>query len=363
MKKIYFTVTNDLVFDQRMQRICNSMQHAGYEVILVGRKWKKSVQLSSTSFEQKRLNCKFNKGKIAYLEFNLKLFFYLLFKKIDLICAIDLDTILPCLFISKIKRIPRVYDAHELFCEMKEVVTRPAIYKVWKQVEKFAVPKFKYGYTVNEIIANEFNKMYGVRYETIKNVPVLDDQKLPPKTNQPFMIYQGAINEGRSFETLIPAMKTMDCILKIYGNGNFLEQEKKMVQDMALGNKVQFKGKLAPADLKQITASATLGVTLFEKNGLSNYYSLANRFFDYIHAEIPQVCIDYPCYRQINNDFEIAVLIKDDSPEQISKAANNLLHDQVLYKRLQENCRKAKQVLNWQTEERKLVGFYKNIFH
>jgi hypothetical protein len=59
--------------------------------------------------------------------------FYLLFKKADAVCAIDLDTILPFYFISKLKRIPRVYDAHELFCEMKEVVTRPLVYKVWKR--------------------------------------------------------------------------------------------------------------------------------------------------------------------------------------------------------------------------------------
>jgi hypothetical protein len=33
----------------------------------------------------------------------------------DGICAIDLDTITPCLAISKLKNIPRIYDAHEFF--------------------------------------------------------------------------------------------------------------------------------------------------------------------------------------------------------------------------------------------------------
>ena len=56
------------------------------------------------AFEQTRLTCIFSKGKLFYAEYNLRLFFYLLFKKLDLICAIDLDTIIPCLWVSKIRR-------------------------------------------------------------------------------------------------------------------------------------------------------------------------------------------------------------------------------------------------------------------
>src|ERR1700694_5474179 len=147
---IYFTVTNDLTYDQRMIRICTSLASAGYSVKLVGRKSKDSISFIEQPFQQKRINCLFEKGKLFYAEYNIRLFFYLLFNRMNCICAIDLDTILPCYFISKIKRIKKVYDAHELFCEMKEIVTRPAIYKVWKKIEKFTVPKFKNGYTVNQ---------------------------------------------------------------------------------------------------------------------------------------------------------------------------------------------------------------------
>jgi hypothetical protein len=58
----------------------------------------------------------------------------------DGLIAIDLDTILPVLWASQLKRIPRIYDAHELFCDMKEVVERPLVYRIWNCVEKYAVP-------------------------------------------------------------------------------------------------------------------------------------------------------------------------------------------------------------------------------
>ena len=292
-----------------------------------------------------------------YAEFNIRLFFYLLFQHADAICAIDLDTILPCYFISRIKKIPRVYDAHELFCEMKEVVSRPAVYKIWKRIEHFCVPKFTNGYTVNSIIASEFKRMYGSQYEVIRNAALLEEHA-PIIKEEKFILYQGAVNEGRSFETLIPAMKYVDALLLICGDGNFMKQARSLVQQHHLHQKVMFKGRVLPEDLKSITNTAHIGITLFDDTGFSNYYSLANRYFDYIQAGIPQLCVDYPAYREINNLYEVAVLVKDLSPGNLSKWLNELLDNEVLYNKLAAQCRIARQTLNWQHEEKKLVAFY-----
>lgn len=360
MKRLVFTVTNDLNYDQRMIRICSSLSANGYHVQLVGREFKNSTPLATMPYHQKRLNCLFNHGFAGYAEFNIRLFFYLLFTKHQLVCAIDLDTILPCLFSSKIKGTKKVYDAHELFCEMKEIVTRPGIYKFWKKIERYSVPAFKHGYTVNEPIADEFNKMYRVNYKVIRNVPVLKELIIPFKKEK-YILYQGAVNEGRSFETLIPAMKDISIPLIICGDGNFMDRSKSLVKENGLEEKVFFKGKIAPAELYEYTKNAWLGITLFDKQGLSNYYSLANRFFDYMHAGIPQVCVDYPVYRQINDTFNFALLINDIQPASIAKNINHLLTNDILYNKLQENCLEARKKLNWQQEEQKLLSFYKNL--
>ena len=83
MKRLVFTVTNDLNFDQRMIRICSSLANAGYDVLLVGRRQRKSMPLDVKMFRQKRLACFFEKGKAFYFEYNVRLFVYLLFKKGD----------------------------------------------------------------------------------------------------------------------------------------------------------------------------------------------------------------------------------------------------------------------------------------
>lgn len=375
-----------------MIRICTTLAQQGHTVTLAGRKLKQSAVLQQQTFQQKRLYCFFTKGPLFYAEYNLRLFSWLLFQKTDCICAIDLDTILPCLFASKLKGTKRVYDAHELFCEMKEIVTRPSRYKMWKWIERFTVPEFKHGYTVCEPIADEFEKMYGVKYNVVRNVPFKTESKIQNPENkaqgtsnkeqetrhkeqgtsskqqetrnykpQTFFLYQGAVNEGRSFETLIPAMKQVDVPLHVYGDGNFLEQSKSLVAENELKERVLLKGKIKPAELKDITETAYAGITLFENNGLSNYLSLANRFFDYIQAGIPQLCVDYPAYRQINDRFAVALLIPDTTEESIAKGLNLLLSDAVLYAQLKENCKQAAAILNWQEEEKILIQFYNEL--
>ncbi|GAC1495649.1 MAG: glycosyltransferase [Flavisolibacter sp.] len=279
----------------------------------------------------------------------------------DLVCAIDLDTIVPCLFVSVLRRKKRVYDAHELFSEMKEVVTRPLVRRTWKIIESLTVPHFKKGYTVSIPIQKNLSEHYKINYPVILNAPLLEVRDKPIE-KQNFIIYQGAVNEGRCFENLIPAFQWINCPLWILGDGNFLQKAKNLAATFKLEDKVIFKPKLLPEQLSQITGAAILGITIFENKGLSNYYSLANRFFDYIHAGIPQLCVNYPSYKQINDQVEVAVLIADLSATSIANAINELLAEPQKQKKLRENCQMARQIFNWQNEEIKLNNFYRSIF-
>ena len=362
MKQLYFCVTNDLRFDQRMARICNSLQEAGYSVTLVGRNNDNNTGLAQKPYRQVRLNCFFQKGKWMYLEYNTRLFFYLLFKKAGVITAIDLDSILAVYLVSVLRRIHRVYDAHELFTEMKEVITRPSIHRIWLSIEQRMVPKFKHGYTVSQSIADEFQKRYGVQFGVIMNAPILEKPKTKNTSSKKYIVYQGAVNEGRGLEWLIPAMKDVAIELWICGEGNYSDQCRQLIKKYGLEKKVIMLGMKTPEELRIIATDAYAGINLVEPLGLNQVYSLANKFFDYIHAGIPQLTMDFPEYRKINDVVETAILIDQLSPEIISSALNNLLQNEVLYSRLIMNCPEAASIYNWQNEERKLKLFYNNIF-
>jgi glycosyltransferase involved in cell wall biosynthesis len=362
LKHIYFTVTNDLSYDQRMHRICHSLATNGFKVTLVGRRLKTSIPLQEKTFEQKRLNCFFNKGFLFYSEYNLRLFFYLLGKQMDAICAIDLDTILAALFTSRLKSIPRIYDAHEYFTELKEVRTRPRVKWFWSKVEGYSVPRFKHGYTVSEGLAREFKSRYGREYAVVRNLPVLTPLKHEPAPKK-YLFYGGAVNEARGLEYLIPAMREVNYKLVVVGDGNFMEQLRVLIQENGVQDKVELKGMLPPVELRQYAEQATLGIALAEKEGINQYHALPNKFLDYIHAALPQVAMNYPEYIKINSVYKVAVLVSELSVVSIANTINETIGNDVLLSKMRQNCFVARGQFNWQEEEKKLINFYHNLFN
>jgi len=358
--RIIFTVTNELNFDQRMIRICNSLAETGHIVKVIGVEPGISSKLYKKKYQQKRLPVFFKKGFGFYFEYNIRLFLYLLFQKTDIFCCIDLDTMVPVFFASILKGKIKVYDAHEYFSQQKEIITRPAIYRVWHFIERTLLPKFLNGYTVSHGIAKEFLKNYGVKYEVIRNVPLLK-----PLTESGFkekiILYRGNVNEGRGFEFLIPAMRNVNATLIICGDGNYLSKARLLVEEHKLENKILFKGKFLPDELDEVTLHSYIGVNFVEPIGQNQLLSLANKFFDYIHNAIPQVTMNFPEYKKINDEYEVALLINDLSTSVIAKSLNLLLDSKEVYNRLQQNCIHAREVYNWQNEQKKLISFYAKI--
>lgn len=357
--RILFTVTNQLNYDQRMIRICNSLTKAGYEVELIGVRFSRKDKLRSQIFKLKTIRIFYKRGFAFYAEYNLKLFFHLLFQRADAICSIDLDTILPVYFVCKIRRMKRFHDAHEYFSEMKEVVTRRKIYRFWHWVERIYLPKFPQGYTVSASIARAFKIKYNLHYEVIRNLPLafpLNGNAITE--NKKLVIYQGSVNHARGLEYLIPSMKQVDSELHIYGDGNFMKEARELAESHQLTRKIFFMGNKEPDELRKLTPAATVGINLVEPEGLNQIYSLANKFFDYIQAGVPQLTMNFPEYKKINDQFDIGLLIDELTTENVARAINRLLLDEELHGKLRKNCLIAGRELTWQREEKKLIAFY-----
>jgi glycosyltransferase involved in cell wall biosynthesis len=356
-----------------MQRICTSLAAAGHKVTLVGRQNKGSLALQQQPYEQVRLIVKHEKGKLFYLSFNWKLYQWLKKRPTSensmktAICAIDLDTIVPCYYASLQNGWLRVYDAHELFTEQYEVKRRPWIAAIWRWVERYFVPKFPNGYTVNQLIADEFARRYRVEYPVIRNMPLAASHLQQTVENEwpwlpkQFFLYQGAVNEGRGFDELLEAMEQVAWPLVIVGGGNYFEKVQAFVAQKGLQQQVILAGYIAPDSLRRLTPKALAGITIFNKEGLNQFHSLANRFFDYVQAGIPQICVGYPAYRQLNLDFEVALLVNDIMPNTLASALNKLASDAVLQNKLTQNSRQAAKVWNWENESRQLLQFWQDL--
>lgn len=360
-KNIIISVTNDISYDQRMLKTAISLVKCGFDIIIVGRKLQNTKEVNLQGIKTFRFNLIFNKGKLFYLEYNLRLLVFLLFQKIDILCAVDLDTIVPNVLISKLRNKMLIYDAHEYFTEVPELVGRNFEKKIWKSIEKWAIPKCNKMYTVAPLIANLFNKEYSTKCDVIYNYPLSQIQNTNPNPNSTkIILYQGDLNEGRGLENAILAMKNIPAELWIAGDGEIYKSLEIIIEQNLLKSKVKLLGKVTPVELKNITSNAFIGLNLLENKGLNYYYSLANKFFDYIQHSVPSINMNFPEYQSIVNQYKCALLIENIEVKTIENALLNILNDENLYSQLRNNCDIARSYLQWEIQEEKLCSIYKN---
>lgn len=357
-KKIILLASSDINYDQRVQKIAASLHQLNAEVCVLGRKLPSSVSLMQKPFHQKRLSCFFNNGVLFYLELNLRFFFHLISNSYDTVCANDPDTLLAATTAKVFKNFELVYDSHEYFTEVPELHGRSLKKKIWGIIERHGVHKAAVRYTVNESLATILGGKYKREFHVLRNVPNLRTLPISAK-NEKYLLYQGALNEGRGLRELIQAMPQIPINLKIAGKGDLEEDLKRLVLNLKLESKVEFLGNLLPEKLREVTNSAFIGINLLEGESLNYYYSLANKFFDYMHAVVPSLNMKFPEYESILSKWEVGLALQNLSSKEIAQAVNLLLNDNKLYITLQSNCKAAKELYHWQLEEMKLKEIYK----
>jgi len=359
--RIVIAVTNDLVTDQRVFRISQTLLEQGYKITLVGRKLKHSKSVNYNT-EVKRFRLFFNKGAKFYANYNIRLFCYLLFKRFDVILSNDLDSLPASYFAAKLRSKKIVYDSHEYFTEVPELVERKLQQNIWLWFEKKILPKLKHTYTVCESIALKYNELYGCDFKVIRNVPfkrVIKQTKMEHTSK--VLIYQGALNLGRGIELMIETVKHLsNAELWIAGTGDIEQELKQLAIDLGLKEKVNFLGRIPINELHEITSKADLGLSLEENLGLNYYFALPNKLFDYIQAEIPFIVADLPEMSSIVEQYNIGEVLRDRKPEILAKQIESLL-SKTKNESISENLSKAANILNWENEKSILIDMFREV--
>jgi len=356
-KRIIVSVSNDLSNDQRVHRVCSSLQSAGNDVVLLGRKLKKSPDISPRTYKTKRFRLLFNKGMLFYACLNLRLFCILLFSKADIFLSNDLDTLLANTLAAKIKRKKLVYDSHELFTEVPELEGKNLKKKLWLAVEKFCIRKADMAYTVCKSIADYYNNLYGIKMQVLRNLPV--NRPFPDdfNTRENIILYQGALNKERGIDLMIEAMSLIEgWKLIIAGKGDLENELKELCRQLKLKDKVVFTGNLDFDSLHRLTKTAKLGLSLEQGNSLNYKFALPNKIFDYIQAGVPVLCSGLPEMKRIIDEFGVGETITGCNKESLSDRIISITSNPDLIYSYHKNCNSASKILNWKNEKEILLG-------
>ncbi|MEI7980739.1 MAG: glycosyltransferase [Bacteroidota bacterium] len=399
-KRAIVSVTNDMTHDQRVDRSCDTLVKAGYVVILVGRLRAESKPLVPRSYGMHRMQLLFDKGALFYSEYNVRLLFFLLFQKYDLLVSNDTDT-LPANFVayrlsliaypikkwlkeiilpfSGLRQIhtPRpqegdehpvdsirypslLHDCHEYFRGVPELTGRKLVTSVWKWIEDRIFPRLCYIIAVNNSVANLYTQKYNVKIQVIRNVPFRkpltgnnNRSELNIGPEQKIILYQGALNIDRGLEEAILAMKYLksDAFLVIAGTGDIFQTLRKFAFDNGLSEKIRFLGQIPFQELHALTQLADLGLSIEKDVSANYYYCLPNKFMDYIQAQVPVLVSPFPEMKTIVDKYVIGEFMESHEPEKLALQIDRILNDQEKLNFYRQNLLKAAADLCWENEE------------
>lgn len=356
-KTICVSVSNDLVCDNRVNKTCNSLSAYGMSVKLIGRRFKHAPTLNKTKYKCNRLRIYFRKNAIYYAELNIKLFFYLLFSKQDMLWANDLDTLLPNYLVSKIKGKPLIFDSHEHFTQVPELKDNPFARKVWKAVEKHCIKGCDAVFTVCNPIKDYFKEEYNVESHVIRNIPSQihnSENRVSASEKENILVWQGAVNIERGLEELCEAMQYIDAKLLIMGNGDIKSYLEHKVKEWGIEEKVLFLGRLEFENMMSNTRKAKLAISIDKPTNGNYAISLPNKIFEYIASATPVLVSPLQEIKHIVDNYHTGIYINSYEPKQLAKQIEDILLDIENLDLIAENCRQASKEFSWEKEETKL---------
>ena len=367
-KRVIFSVINDIVFDQRVNRIAGTLIQEGAEILVVGRQYSNSISCNHLPYPVKRFRMIFNKGPFLYVFFNIRLFLFLLFRKVDILLANDLDTLLANYLVSRIRNVKLIYDSHEYFTGVPEIQNRPFVRKVWQTIERWIFPRLKHIYTVNQSIARIYEKQYNVNVGIVRNVSNkwnksgnCSRSRLGLPADRFIVILQGSgINIDRGAEEAVLSMRYLDnTILMIIGDGDILKNLKQLVSEQGLQSKVMFMEKVPYNILMNFTCAADVGITLDKDTNLNYKYSLPNKLFDYIQAGVPVLASKVIEVENIIKSYNIGDIIDNHNPEHIASKLNSMFLDTDRMQLWKKNLQIAGEELCWEVEQERIIEIFR----
>jgi glycosyltransferase involved in cell wall biosynthesis len=353
-------------------KIAGTVSKLDCDITIIGKKSGDCCNSYSVPFRTLRFRMIFKRGFLFYAFFNIRLFVFLLLHRYDLLVSNDLDTLLPNYLVSKLKRIPLVYDSHEYFTGVPEIQDRPFVRGIWQKIEKTLFPRLKHVMTVSDSIAKQYESEYGFKPLTVRNCSVKTEQiiafsreEIQINPDHLLLILQGTgINIDRGGEELIDAVSLTDKVsLLVIGAGDQFDFLMEKVALLRLTDQIKFIKKLAWKDLMRYTRSADAGLSLDKNSNLNYNYSLPNKIFEYISAGIPVIATDLCEVAGIINGYNCGILISDSTPEEISKAIIKLRDNRDLLSELKRNAAIASETVNWENESKKVEELYRSVLN
>jgi glycosyltransferase involved in cell wall biosynthesis len=283
----------------------------------------------------------------------------------------DLNSILAGFRARRLHPAPVIYDAHELWPHRNRPDARRRKTWVMEKADRYCSRHADGVITVNESIARHMEKRYGLpEVVVIRNIPALAARDEPPPfavlddLPRPRLVYVGGIQTNRGIEQVIDALPQIEGAVFFAvgpGDDSYRAALERRAAEHGVAGRVRFLPRVPIASVVRTVTQGDLGMCLFQGGYLSYYWTLPNKFFEYIHAGVPVLASDFPETRRLVDRYEIGAVCDPGDPADIAAKVNDLLSRPDDLARMRDNTTKAAQELNWELEQKHLVALYRRL--
>ena len=308
------------------------------------------------------------KRSIMYLYYYLYVFLFIIFKRPKMINIHTLE-FLPLALIAKIFRIKVIYDAHEL--ETEKANFKGFRKNISKIIERIFI-KFTHGViVVGDAIADHYKKMYPSmeRPFVVLNTPSYKEiikkdlfrENFNIKKEQIIFLYQGALSQGRGIEIILDTFKNRkdkNSVIVFMGYGALQDE---IINITKIYKNIFFQPAVPHNIILDYTSSADVGISgLVDLSScLSYYYSLPNKIFEYLMAELPIIVPNAIEMKNFILEKQVGVVLNENNCEELNKAINYMI--EIDRNKFHLNIINTKKTYNWEFQEKVLMKLYNNL--
>lgn len=372
-KKTVHVLMTDYKIDSRVRNETNSLVGFGYDVLvccLSGKGMPKTECREQVNIRR----FGFGRGRLSqYITAYFSMFVHLIRQQIDIIHAHDLTALPIAVLISKLKRIPLVYDSHELWSQSHHGDHPSWAIKGMELFERLFGGQSDAVISVSGGIATYLKKYLNVPIvSTIRNIPsytqkgdydLFRDEFLINKTT-PIFLYQGLISQSRGVDIFLQAALKVceknNVAFIFMGSGPYSEVLRRQVADSNIGN-IFYKDAVSQNELLKYTASADVGVHAIKNSCLNHDLCLPNKLFEYMSAGIPVLVSELTEMKDFVKQYGIGLCFENDSVDDLSEKIQYLLDNPKVLLGFKERSGKASKTVTWEAEALILKELYSDL--
>jgi len=287
--------------------------------------------------------------------------------KIDIVHSVNLDMLLPALWLTRTKGGRLVYDAAESYPAMFAVHGNQWMRRLLQVLERVLLKRVDATLTVGSLLQAELQATSGRPVYVVGSWKCLSEYNVAPEVTSrlageiraqgcPIIAYIASLNRDRVIVPLIDAVREEDKAFLIVAGGG--DQQQVVQSQMAGMRNGIYLGKIPVRDVPAYLSVSDVVYYGLDAHCPNNRFSAPNSLFAGLAAGKAILTTNVGEIARIVREENCGIVLDAPSIDLIREAIRQL-HDPRLLQKYQENARRAGQTkYNWEKAQRILLGVY-----